>query len=62
MALGLRRWEPQCVSGLRASGTTQRAPSLAVEAGILGVITAFLAAVALGILGSGLEKVLMWAL
>ena len=62
MSLGLRHWEPLCVSGPQASVPGERAPTLRVEPGLLGIVVAFLAAVTLGLLGRGLEAMLMWAL
>jgi hypothetical protein len=62
LALGLRHWEQRPLSGPPANAKRERAPSISVEAGILGLLTAFLAAVSLGLLGSGLETMLMWAL
>jgi hypothetical protein len=62
MSLGLRHWEPLCVSGTQASVPGERAPTLRVEPGLLGIVVAFLAAVTLGLLGRGLEAMLMWAL
>jgi len=40
--------------------TTQRVPSHRVEAGVLGIGAAFVGVLALGLLGRGLERLLLW--
>ena len=64
LALDLRHWERRSIldPSANAIAKPERAPSLSVEAGILGVLTAFLAAVSLGLLGHRIETMLMWIL
>lgn len=52
VALCLHEIEPHCVSN-------ERAPSLSVEEGLLGIAAAFLGLLSLGFAGRGLEAVLM---
>lgn len=62
LALGLRRWESQRGSGPSTNVRKERAPSLSMEAGVLGILAALLAATSIGLLGRALEAMLMWLL
>jgi hypothetical protein len=62
LAVSLRRCELQRASGPSTNVRKERAPSLSLEAGILGVLAAFLVATSIGLLGSALEAMLMWLL
>jgi hypothetical protein len=42
--------------------SNERAPSLSIEEGLLGIATAFLGLLSLGFAGRGLEVVLLWVL
>lgn len=55
VALCLHEVEPQCASN-------ERAPSLTVEEGLLGIAAGFMGLLSIGFAGRGLEAVLMWIL
>ena len=62
LALDLTSWKRQFTPLPRANATPERRPSLIVEAGMLCIVGAFLALVSIGLLGSALQTMLMWAL